>query len=53
MSARELQEPQPVGRLRAAGWQLPDALPAEYVLRVYDTRLEPVHLRQRKSAKRI
>ena len=35
--ARELMEPQAAGRLRAAGWTLPEEIPAEYMLRVYDT----------------
>ena len=37
-------EPQTAARLRAAGWKLPEAIPVEYVLRVYDTRLETAWL---------
>ena len=42
---RLLSEPQPAAKLRALGWSLPEAVPAEYMLRVYDTRLEDKWLR--------
>ena len=37
---RDLQELQPACKLRAAGWTLPDSLPEDYLVRVYDTRIE-------------
>ena len=37
-------EPQTAARLCAAGWKLPEGIPSEYVLRVYDTRLETAWL---------
>ena len=40
MQARELMEPQLVGKLRAAGWHLPPTLKEDALLRVYDTRLD-------------
>lgn len=43
--AKWLQEPQTVAKLRAAGWQLPPHLSPDYMLRVYDTRLDDVWLR--------
>ena len=38
--ARALQEPQPVGRLRAQGWRVPGGIPDTYPLQVYDTRID-------------
>ena len=35
-----LSEPQTVAKLRSLGWSLPKELAADYMLRVYDTRLE-------------
>ena len=46
LAPRELQDLQPVGRLRAAGWDLPATLPDSHLLRVYDTRMEPGYLEQ-------
>ena len=43
---RVLNEPLQAGRLRATGWTLPTSIPDSYVLRVYDTRLDPVYLRE-------
>ena len=40
LDARMLQEPLQAGRLRASGWTLPSAVADDYVLRVYDTRLQ-------------
>ena len=34
-----LQDPHPVGKLRAAGWTIPSEVGDEYLLRVYDTRI--------------
>ena len=45
LNARQLQEPQTLGVLRAAGWQLPPDRPDTELLRVYDTRLEATWLR--------
>ena len=45
LSARDLQELQPAGKLRSAGWVLPESVPADYLVRVYDTRLEPKYLK--------
>ena len=39
--AKMLQEQQPVRFLRALGWSLPPEIRDDYLLRVYDTRLEP------------
>ena len=36
-----LQDPHPVGKLRAAGWTVPAEVPDSYLLRVYDTRIDP------------
>ena len=44
--ARALLQPQSAAWLRAAGWRLPDAIPGDYIMRVYDTRLDPAWLRQ-------
>ena len=44
--ARDLQDLQPAAKLRAAGWVLPDAVPADYLMWVYDTRLDPQYLRE-------
>ena len=38
--ARLLQEPHPVGKLRAAGWRIPLEVADTTLLRVYDTRLQ-------------
>ena len=46
LSARDHQELQFTAKLRAAGWVLPAQVPADYLLRVYDTRLEPQYLRE-------
>ena len=35
-----LSEPQSAGKLRSMGWTLPKEVAADYMLRVYDTRLE-------------
>ena len=40
-----LSEPQTAAKLRSVGWSLPAALPADYMVRVYDTRLEEGWLR--------
>ena len=41
MESRFLSEPQPVDKLRSAGWTLPSNIASDYQLKVYDTRLEP------------
>ena len=43
--AKLLQDLQPVRALRAMGWKLPPDISDDYLLRVYDTRLEPVWLK--------
>ena len=45
LDGKLLSEPQPAAKLRSMGWSLPDAVPADYMLRVYDTRLEDEWLR--------
>ena len=45
LDGRLLTEPQQVGRLRATGWIVPPTIPDPYILRVYDTRLDPKYLR--------
>ena len=40
-----LAEPQTAGRLRSMGWDIPAAVKEEYMLRVYDTRLDDQWLR--------
>ena len=37
---RALQDLQPVGKLRAAGWRIPESVADCYLLRVYDTRID-------------
>jgi hypothetical protein len=39
--ARLLQELNPVSKLRAAGWRIAEEVPDSYLLRVYDTRIDP------------
>lgn len=39
-------EPQTVGKLRAAGWKVQADIPSDYVLRVYDLRLDMSWLRR-------
>jgi hypothetical protein len=39
--ARLLQELHPVSKLRAAGWRIAEEVPDSYLLRVYDTRIDP------------
>ena len=46
LQARELMEPQTAACLRAAGWKLPVDIPGDYVLRVYDTRIDLEWLRR-------
>ena len=45
LDARTLQEPLQAGRLRAGGWTLPAEVSDDYMLRVYDTRLEQQFMR--------
>ena len=40
LQARELMAPLQAAKLRACGWQMPAALPGDYTLHVYDTRLD-------------
>lgn len=44
--AHWLQQPQQAGKLRHAGWTLPQEVKDDYLLRVYDTRVQPAWLRQ-------
>ena len=44
LTPRDLQELQPAGKLRAAGWELPRTISDDYLVRVYDTRVEPGYL---------
>ena len=46
LDGRVLNEAQQVGRLRASGWTIPSTIADTYMLRVYDTRLEPTYLRE-------
>ena len=45
LTPRQLQDPQSVGSLRAAGWSLPPELGKDVLLRVYDTRVDEAYLR--------
>lgn len=45
LAPRQLQEPQRASDLRAGGWSLPASVPAEELIRVYDTRVEQQWLR--------
>ena len=40
-----MQQPQQARKLRSAGWTLPRDVQDDYLLRVYDTRLQPTWLR--------
>jgi hypothetical protein len=42
LDPRVLRELQPVAKLREAGWQLPATVPSSQLVRVMDTRLDPV-----------
>ena len=44
ITPRELQDLQSVGRLRAAGWDIPVSVTDDQFLKVYDTRLEGGYL---------
>jgi hypothetical protein len=44
LTPRQLQEPQTVAALRAAGWSLPPAVRADVAVRVYETRMDPAYL---------
>ena len=46
LTARQLQDLQTASKLRAPGWVLPKDIPADYLVRVYDTRVDPRYLEE-------